>query len=113
MFKFAQSYPFRRGLVSILYGLIFAGLSVAPFGLSTAHWIARTYGISGLLIFLVAYIAVMTLLFWVVNRVNGAAATFALPPGDAIRVGPPIEETAENADLSLKTALKTAQFRQK
>ncbi|TPI46146.1 hypothetical protein FJW05_14880 [Mesorhizobium sp. B2-9-1] len=113
MFKFAQSYPFRRGLVGVLYGLIFAGFSVMAFGLSTAHWIARTWGISGLLISLMAYIAVMTLLFWVVNRVNDAAPTFTLPPGDAIRVGPPIEETVENTAVSLETALKTAQFKQK
>ncbi len=113
MFKFARSYPFRRGLVRLLYGLIFAGFSVVPFGLSTAHWLARTYGISGLLISLVTYAAVMTLLFWVVNRVNDAAPTFTLPPADAIGVGLPVEETVENTDLSLKTALKTAQFKQK
>ncbi|WP_320319256.1 hypothetical protein [Mesorhizobium vachelliae] len=110
---FKQSYPLRRGLVRFLYGLIFAGLSVVPFGLSTAHWIARSFGNGGLLISLVAYIAVMALLFWVVNRVNDAAPTFTLPPGDAIRVGLPIEETVENTDLSLETALKRAQFNQK
>ncbi|MDX8458166.1 hypothetical protein [Mesorhizobium humile] len=109
---FKQSYPFRRGLVRLLYGLIFAGLSVAPFGLSTAHWIARSYGNAGLLIFLVVYIAVMALLFWVVNRVNDATPTFT-PPANAIRVGLPIEETVEDTDLSLETALKTAQSRQK
>ena len=113
MFKFAQSYPFRRGLAGILYGLIFAGFSVLPLGLSTAHWIARSCGISGLLVSLGAYIAVMTLLFWVVNRVNDAAPTFTLPPAAGIGVGPPIEETVENTDLSLETALKTAQFKQK
>jgi len=110
---FKPSYPLRRGLVRLLYGLIFAGLSVVPFGLSTAHWIARSFGNGGLLISLVAYIGAMVLLFWIVNRVNDATPTFTLPPADAIRVGLPIEETVENTDLSMETALRTAQSRQK
>lgn len=113
MFKFAQSYPFRRGLVRLLYGLIFAGFSVVPFGLSTAHWLARAYGVSGLLVSLGTYIGVMTLLLWVVNRVNDAAPTLTLTPAAGIGVGLPIEETVENTDLSLEAALKAAQFKQK
>jgi ABC-type transport system involved in multi-copper enzyme maturation permease subunit len=113
MLRFAQSYPFRRALVSILYCLIFAVLSAMPFGLSTAHWIARTYGIPSLLLFLVAYTVVMTLLFWLVNRVNDAAPTFNLPPGGNLSVGPPIEEAVKDTELSLETIPKTAQSQQK
>jgi hypothetical protein len=102
MLRFAQSYPFRRGLAGILYCFIFAGLSVIPFGLSTAHWIARSYGILSLLIFLVAYSCGMTLLFWLVNRVNEAAPTFTLPSGGTFSVGLPIEEAVTDTEPTVE-----------